>query len=77
MTTLQIMVEDDVGKKLSDVISDQHVTMAEFMRMALMEKLSHIPDPYLVAMAKKGTRADFDAFLDTASDNPPSEEDKL
>ena len=76
MTTIQIAVRDDVKARVTEVAEEQHLTLEEFMMMALMEKLSTLPDPELQARALRGKHADCDALLDLAPDVPPDEHDK-
>ena len=45
--------------------------------MALMEKLSTIPDLNLERRASRGKREDFVALLNLAPDVPPDDHDKL
>ena len=77
MTTVQIAIPDDVREKVSEVAEKQHITLEQLMTMALMEKLSKIPDPCLERRAARGKRSNFDAFLDLAPDVPPEDYDKL
>ena len=77
MTTLQITVRDDVKERVTAVAEKQHISLEDFTTMALMEKLSTIPDPALEDRAARGKREDFDAFLDLAPDVPPDAYDKV
>ena len=77
MTTVQISLPDAVKRKVSRIASQQHVTLQELMTMALMEKLSTIPDPRLERRAAHGKREDFDAVLNMIPDVPPAAEDRL
>ena len=77
MTTLQIALPDEVGRKVCEAAEHQHLSLEEFAEMALMEKLSHIPDERLEVRAARGKREDFDAFLALARDVEPDDYDKL
>lgn len=77
MTTVQIALPDEVKDRVSEMAEKQHITLEQFMTMALMEKLSTIPDPYLEQRAARGKREDFEAFLALAPDVPPEDYDKL
>ena len=77
MTTLHITVPEDVERKVGRVTRRQHISMEEFMTMALMEKLSTIPDPELQRRAKRASRKGFEAFLALVPDVPPDDFDKL
>ena len=77
MTTLHIAVPEDVERKVAQVARRQHISIEEFMAMALMEKLSTIPDPDLERRAGRARREDFEAFLDQVPDVPPEDYDKL
>jgi predicted nucleic acid-binding protein len=77
MTTLQITVRDDVKERVTAVAEKQHISLEDFTTMALMEKLSTLPDLALEQRAARGNRKDFDAFLDLAPDVPPEDYDKL
>lgn len=77
MTTLQILLPDEVKSKVCEAAEHQHLSIEEFASIALMEKLSQIPDEQLEARAARGKREDFDAFLALARDVEPEEYDKL
>ncbi len=77
MTTLQIAVRDDVKERVTALAEEQHISIEDFMTMALMEKLSTIPDAALEARAARGKREDFDALLDLAPDVPAEGDDRL
>jgi predicted transcriptional regulator len=77
MTTLQIRVRDDVKERMTALAERQHISLEDFTAMALMEKLSTIPDPALEKRAARGKRRDFDAFLDMAPDVPRENDDQM
>lgn len=77
MTTVQIALPDEVKDRISAMAEKQHITLEQFMTMALMEKLSTIPAPYLEQRAARGKREDFEAFLAQVPDVEPEERDKL
>jgi len=77
MTTLQITLTDDVGQKVSEVAESQHLSIEELMTIALMEKMSSIPDPVLERRAARGRREDFDTFMAHVPDVPADEHDRL
>jgi len=77
MTTLQISVSDEIGRKVKEVAQQTHVPLQDLLVMALMEKFSTIPDPELEKRAAKGKREDFEAWLASVPDVPPENYDKL
>lgn len=77
MTTLQITLPDEVKEKVSQVAARQHISLQDFLSMALMEKLSTIPDPELEKRAARGKRVDFDALLAQFLDVPPEDYDRI
>ena len=77
MTTLQISVPDDIGRKVNELAQQTHVSLQDLLVMALMEKLSTIPDPDLEKRAARGKREDFDAWLASVPAVPPETYDKL
>ena len=77
MTTLQIALPEEVRDKVCEAAEQQHLSLEQFAAMALMEKLSHIPDQELEKRAACGRREDFDAFLALARDVPPEDYDRL
>ena len=77
MTTLHITVPEEVERKVARVVERQHISLEEFMAMALMEKLSTIPDRDLERRARRAKPEDFEAFLDLVPDVPPDDRDRL
>ena len=77
MTAVSIMLPEDVKEKVTQVAELHHETLEEFMVIALMEKLSKLPDPYLEARAARGKREDFEAFLALVPDVPPPDYDRI
>jgi predicted transcriptional regulator len=77
MTTLQLTLPDEVKNKVAEVAERQHVTLQAFMTMALMEKLSSIPDPDMEDRAARSDQKDFDEFLASIPDVPPDAHDRL
>lgn len=78
VTSLNVMIPDDVRAKAEEVAREKHLSLDEFTTLALVHKISSsIPDPYLEARAKRGNLKRFREILAQVPDVPPEDYDKL
>jgi len=78
MTTLQVMIPDDVRDKVEKLAQDEHISMDEFTTLALIQRLgARIPDPYLEERAKRGNPQRLREILAQVPDVPPDDDDRL
>ena len=78
MSSLQVTIPDDVRNQAEKLAHAEHLSLDEFMTLALIQKLSRsIPDPYLEARAKRGNLERFREILAMVPDVPPDDYDRL
>ena len=78
MTTLHILVPDEVQEKAAEVAKERHLSLDELTTVALIEKLSMVvPDLYLEARARLADGKGFAAFMAQVPDVPPEDYDRL
>ena len=77
MTAVQIMMPEQVKRKVTEVAHRRHVSFDKVVTVALMRELAKLPDRELERRAARGRRSDFDAFLAQVPDVPPADFDKL
>ena len=77
MTAVQIMMPEQVKRKVAEVAHRRHVSFDKVVTMALMRELAKLPDQELERRAARGRRAGFDAFMAQVPDVPPEDYDKL
>ncbi len=78
MTTLNIMIPDDVREKAAQVAHEENMSIDEFTTLALVQRLStSVLDPYLEERAKRGNPQRFKEILAMVPDVPPAPEDRL
>jgi hypothetical protein len=78
MTTLQVLVPDDVQEKAAEVAKQRHLSLDELTTIALIEKLSMVvADPYLEARARLADGTGFAEFMAQVPKVPPEDYDRL
>jgi hypothetical protein len=77
MTAVQIMMPEQVKRKVTEVAHRRHVSFDKVVTLALTRELAKLPDPELERRAARGRRADFEVFLAQVPDVPPEDYDKL
>jgi len=78
MTPLTIRLPDSLHREIKQLAQVEGVSINHFLTLAAAEKISALRTvDYLRAEARKGSRADFEAFLSAVPDTKPSEDDKL
>ncbi len=78
MTPLTIRLPDSLHREIKQLAQVEGISINHFLTLAAAEKISALRTvDYLRAEARKGSRADFAAFLATVPDTEPSEDDKL
>ncbi len=78
MTPLTIRLPDSLHQEIKKLAQVEGVSINHFLTLAAAEKISALRTvDYLRAEARKGSRADFEAFLAVVPDTEPEEEDKL
>ena len=77
MTAVQIMMPEQVKRKVTEVAHRRHISFDKVVTIALMRELAKLPDPELERRAVRGRRKDFDAFLAQVPDVVPEDYDKL
>ena len=78
MTALTIRLPNSLHREIKELATLESVSINQFLTLAAMEKISTLRTvDYLRAEARKGSRADFDLFLNSVPDAEPMEEDAL
>ena len=78
MTALTIRLPASLHKEIKELAKEEGVSINQFLTLAAAEKISALRTlDYLREEAKKGNRADFEAFLAAAPDVEPVEDDRL
>jgi len=78
MTRIQLIIPDEVCEKAQKVAQDEHMSLDEFITLALIQKLStSIPDPYLEERARRGNLQRFREILAQVPHVEPEEHDRL
>lgn len=72
MSTLTIEIEDEAKAVVERVASEQNLSAADFIRVAIARSLAcSLKDPRLEDRAKRADGSGFRAFLDDTPDVPP------
>jgi predicted transcriptional regulator len=78
MTALTIRLPDSLHKEIKKLARAEGVSINQFLTLAAAEKISALRTiDYLRAEARKGSRADFEAFLAAVPDVEPMEGDMM
>jgi len=78
MTALTLRLPDSLHKEIKKLVQSEGISMNQFLTLAAAEKMSALRTiEYLHTEAEKGSREDFDAFLNAVPDVEPDEQDRL
>jgi len=77
MTAVQIMMPEQVKRKVKEVAHRRHTSFDKVVTIALMRELAKLPDPELERRAARGQRKAFEAFMAKVPDVPPDDYDRL
>lgn len=78
MTTIQVLIPDEINEEAAKVAEAQHLSMGQLILVALTDKLNTVvKDPYLEARAQRGDRRKFEIAMASLPKVPPEDYDKL
>jgi len=78
MTTLQLLIPEEVGDRVRKAAAEQHISIDELGARALIEKLSITrQNPDLEARARRADWRKFREALAGVPDVPPEEDDRI
>jgi predicted transcriptional regulator len=78
MSTLTIQLPDSLKKRIEALAAQEGYTVSQFLASAAGEKLAVVLTmDYLRREAAAGRREDFEKYLASVPDVPPSESDRL
>jgi hypothetical protein len=78
MSIVQVQIPDSLHKSLYDLAGRDGISIDQFISTAIAEKLSALmTENYLKELAKRGSRAKYDAILAKVPDVEPEAYDRL
>ena len=78
MTTIQVLIPDEINEEATRVAEAQHLSMGQLILVALTDKLNTVvKDPYLEARAQRGDRRKFEIAMASLPKVAPEDYDKL
>lgn len=78
MTALTVRLPESLHKEIKRLAKAEGVSINQFLTLAAAEKISALRTlDYLRAEARKGSRADFEAYLTAVPDVDPIDDDRL
>jgi len=78
MSTISLRLPDSLHETARELAKKDHVSINQFISMALAEKISAlITGEYLEERAKRGSRKKFEKAMAKAADVTPEEYDKI
>ena len=78
MTTINVMIPDEVKAKASELAEKHHMSLDELTSRAIIEKVSSMTeDPYLATRARRADWKKFRAALAMVPNVPPEDYDRM
>ena len=78
MSAMNLNIPESIKSRIEEIARQENVSVDQFVASAIAEKISAMQaEKYIEQRAKRGSRAKFEAAMNTVPDVEPDKEDRL